>query len=410
MALINGSLSHELTFYCPTDRIEQWERYAESKVQFWWWFEGIGQATFAGFGLLLSWLSFSIFKAEKQSCIFSHLPCSLSIFDIIYLFTSWIPSLAVFHPNILTYLWTATLIFYVIRPIRTIAMYFSIYMTIALSYDRYKAVSRPAEYTIRERLASSRTCGELTLPITYTINVIILSTLFYLPQFFAYDITQDINPSSTNNLNLELPANHTNYNRIKYIIQATAIRRNAIFITWYVTIANFIFTIAIPSFSIIFLNIIVYLKIKDFRKRQRNLHDAQAKQIRLAYLLFGIVFFFMVCHALRVVLNIAEFLTVDKLLNTCEPPPVWLRAIIPPIAHFMISFFASTNFFAYLILDEKFRIIVKEKFLSLLECFRLLTMIQVQCCNIFSVSDLDGNNLDNAICIEMVPVIIATNV
>ena len=402
MTLTNGSLSHELTFHCQTDITEQWERYAELRDQFLWWFEGVGQATLACLSLVLSWLALLVFKAEEESCIFSHLLRSMLMFDIIFLFTSMIPSLAVFDPNILTYFWTTILILYVIRPIRTIAMYSSIYMTIALSHDRYKSVSRPAEYTIRERLASTSTCGKLTIPIRYTISIVMLSTLFYFPQLFAYDIRQDKNPSSTSNSNEELSANQTNYDRIKYMIYATEIRSNATFSKWYGVIANLIFTIAIPVSLIIFFNIIVYSKVKDFLKRQRNLQNAQAKKIRLAYLLFGIVFLFMAGHALRVILKIKDLLTLDKEPNKCELPPVWFGAIIPPIAHLMISLCASGNFFAYLLLDEKFRIISKQNIINLLECFRTLTIIP--CCNRNSDSNLDGNNPDDAIAIEMAPV------
>ena len=102
--------------------------------------------------------------------------------------------------NMYSTLWTAVLLIYVIVPLRSISMYTSVYMTVVLSYDRYKAISMPQKYRIQERLASSSMCGELTRPITYTIKALIPSILFYLPELFMFEIRQDTSPCDTKNL------------------------------------------------------------------------------------------------------------------------------------------------------------------------------------------------------------------
>ena len=181
-------------------RLDEWRLLWDDRDAFAWWFGDIGLTTLACCGSFLDVLSISILKTEKLACNFNNLLSSVSIIDICFLVSSMLHHVLNTDTNSHSSLWTAILLIYVIGPLRSISMYASIYMTFALSYDRFKAISRPQEYRIKERLSSSSVCGELTLPITYTIKVLIPSVVFYLPQFFMFEIRQNLSPCSSKNL------------------------------------------------------------------------------------------------------------------------------------------------------------------------------------------------------------------
>ena len=400
---INISAPHETSYDCGTNH--EWQILWEERERFSWWFGDVGLTTFACCGSVLDLLAISILKTEKHACSFNHLLCFVSIIDICFLVSSMIYHVVNTDTNIYSTIWTAILLIYVIGPLRSISMYASVYMTVALSYDRYKAISMPHKYRIQERLVSSSMCGELTRPITYTIKALIPSILFYLPQFFTFEIRQHTSPCDTKNLtSMSTLQKNISCNTITYSIGATELRTNNQFRLWYLNFGNLIFTLAIPLFFIIVFNFIIYRKLKNFRKRQRNLQREESKQIYMAYQLFVFILLFTVSHALRIILNVTEYLNDNyyKELNRCEPPSTsfWLRVTIQPISSFMISFFAASNFFVYVLFNEDFRITLKERLENLFKCFCGIQLAWYNR-NIDLNRNLNSNNPNASNAIEM---------
>ena len=178
----NISIPYKTSYDCNDTileiRLDEWKLLWEARDRFSWWFGDVGLTTLACCGSFLDVLSISILKTEKLACNFNNLLSSVSIIDMCFLISSMLHHLLNNDTNSHSSLWTAILLIYVIGPLRSISMYASIYMTFALSYDRFKAISRPQEYRIQEGLASSTMCGELTLPITYTIKALVPSVVF----------------------------------------------------------------------------------------------------------------------------------------------------------------------------------------------------------------------------------------
>ena len=389
-------------------RLDEWKLLWEKRDQFSWWFGDVGLTILACCGSFFDVLSISILKTEKLACNFNNLLCSVSIFDICFLISSMLHHVLNTDTNSHSTLWTATLLIYVIGPLRSISMYASIYMTTALSYDRYKSISKPQEYRIQERLSSSSECGELTLPITYTIKVLIPSIVFYLPQFFMFEIRQDLRPCDSKTLtSISTVQQNSSCNTITYSVHATELRTNDHLTLWYLNIGNFIFTVVLPLFLIIGFNVITYQKLQDFLKRQRNLQRQETKQINMAYQLFVFVLLFMACHTLRIILNVVEYFrgypeAIRGIhdIDICEPPSAsfWLIMTILPISSFIISFFASSNFFVYVLFNKDFRITLKEKFANLLKC---CSRIQLKWHNINFDAYPNSNNPNVAHALEM---------
>ena len=398
----NVSAPNETLYDCKTH--DKWRMLMEDIDQLSWWFGDVGISTLTCCGIFLDLLSVSILKTEKLKCNFNNLQCFSSMIDIGFLASSTLHNVLKTDTNIYSSLWTATLLLYVIGPLQAISMYASIYMILALSYDRYKAISKPQEYRIQERLASSSRYGELTLPITYTIKVLVPSVVFYFPQFFMFEIRQDTSLCDQRNLTSMVTSQpNINCNTVNFSVHATELRTNDHFILWYINVANLTFTVALPLILIIVLNVITYRKMADFRKRQRNSQRQASKQIDMAYQLFAFVFLFMFSHAFRITSNILDYLILNTEYNFCVPPSasvsVWLRLSNPPINSFMISFYASANFFVYALFSKDFNNVLKERLANLLKCF---SMTQLGWFKRNVDSNLGSNNPNAVIEIEMV--------
>ena len=101
-----------------------------------------------------------------------------------------------------------------------------------------------------------------------------------------------------------------------------------------------------------------------FRHRIRNgcrEHIENGKDNRRTFILFSIVALFVICHSLRVVMNIEEVTNVARDIEGSRQCPLrYWAIIIMPISSLLLQINAGTNFFIYCKFDEKFR----EMFLS----------------------------------------------
>ena len=394
---------------CTNITQKLWDRHWELADTVSWWFEGVGLCVVAFYGILLNCLAIAILSSKKLSSFFNLLLVWLSIFDAFFLLFSTLYHFAVFEPSLLQYYWTTTIFIYVISPLRSMVMLCSIYITVALSYDRYTAVSNPSEYKIKERMGSSDSCSRFFRTMKYVGGIILFSVVFYLPKFLDLE-TSEVKEECTINTTA-IPSNGTNDDEdclvLKYSIKGTALRNNDKFVLWYVNVANFLVTVAIPLLSLIYLNIKIYRKVQVFIRRQpssktgarlSNAAKERSKDIQQAYQLFAIVFLFLSCHFLRVSLNIEEFINMNKKILTdekaaCELPRNWSRGILPPVSHFLLQFNSSTNFFVYCFFNKTFRLILKDKFMNLLSicCPKLLAYLTVNDNN-NKQDNANGNN------------------
>ena len=157
----------------------------------------------------------------------------------------------------------------------------------------------------------------------YVGPIIIMSFIFYLPKFFDLKIGELLQPVKLCSKENKTQ-NDTNLSDCKttqkkdLFIEGTELRNNDQFVLWYVNVANFIVTVAIPLVSLIYLNVRTYTKVLLFLRRQPSkvalevsaAATERSKEIQQAYQLFAIVFLFVLCHALRVSLNIQEFINL----------------------------------------------------------------------------------------------------
>ena len=91
--------------------------------------------------------------------------------------------------------------------------------------------------------------------------------------------------------------------------------------------ANFVVTGAIPFLSLAFFNCKIYSIIQtalrdrehlEIRTANSTTNQQKSEELRQAIVLFGIVIAFLLCHVLRIVLNIEEIITYEDWIQTKE--------------------------------------------------------------------------------------------
>ena len=372
--------------YCGNMTLDEVEEHFERMKMYSWWFEGFGLIFVASYGGLFNMVAISLLLfTELANSYFNILLAWLAIFDNLYLLTSTLYHIPhAFELEMWGHVWFQTIFIYLLNPIRSILMCCSMYVTILLSYDRYKAVSSPTiiyNYTIKIRQVRKfhlfRPFKSVARPIIVTI---LLATLFYLPKFFELELVEDVDNYETNISNNidEFSNQDEKIKRITYLIKGTALRSNKHFILWYVNVANFLLTVAIPIVLLAYLNTRTYSMVRQFFKKRPFISSQKdpskktinpgLQDIQQAIVLLCIVILFVMCHGLRVILNVNELVKLNikqsknmELDNGCLKVNDTVWEVLPAVSHFMLQLNSSANFAIYFLFNRRFRNVFKSR-------------------------------------------------
>ena len=359
---------------------EQWEFYHA----FTWWLEGFASVLIGSMGIIFnSTTIFVLLGSELAASFFNWLLVSLAVFDIFFLLNGILEAFRN-HLGLGTNLHDVIFVEFLF-PFRSIVMCCSMYTTVLLALERYNALVRPISHQ-----GPGLRAGRLSLKtyfiwhwkrlLKYVAPIIILSTIFYIPKRLeielvpkkvCYENGSDYDYEVTDYENLS-GVNCT----IKYEIELTDLRSNNHYILWYQNVSNLLITAVIPLVSLIYLNLNIYLKFKDYLRRQPlaaratansnvALNHAQEKarkrekdMIQQTMILFAIVILFFVFHILRIILNIEEFSSHDNNIMASENDCDWLQywtIIAAPVSHLLLQINSSINFFIYCFFNKAFR-------------------------------------------------------
>ena len=331
-----------------------------------WWLGGIGTIFVASFGLLFNTVAISILcnKRMKES-FFNRLLVCLAIVDNLFL-TNGIYSayaMQLSEPN--TSSGNHLFIFInILYPARNVLMCSSIYMTVGLACERYISIAKP--YLQRSR-QSENTCRRL---VCYVVPVISLSIVFYIPKFFDLKLIETVLSCSTKLSNETADKNCST----EFSIFPTDIRINNDYILWYINIANLMVTSVVPGVFLTFFNYKIHLCSIARRKRRASMiseaflnnkeRDKKGYETRQTFVLFAIVIMFVICHILRIVLNLEEIVNF-KLNDTqrkkgCPGVEFW-EMVTLPISGLLLHINSSSNFFIYCIYDNLFKDVLKSQ-------------------------------------------------
>ena len=87
--------------------------------------------------------------------------------------------------------------------------------------------------------------------------------------------------------------------------------------------------------------------------------------VKKTFVLFSIVAVFVLCHSLRFILNVDEFLNLTTFIeekeNGCDNPKFW-DSVLVPLNQILIIINASAHFFIYVFFDHGFQHVLKQIF------------------------------------------------
>ena len=88
--------------------------------------------------------------------------------------------------------------------------------------------------------------------------------------------------------------------------------------------------------------------------------------VKKTFILFSIVAVFVLCHSLRFILNVDEFLNLTQFIEEqekgCNNPKFWDQILVP-LNQILIIINASAHFFIYVFFDHGFQHVLKHIFI-----------------------------------------------
>ena len=356
--------------------LTEWEW--QTHYEFRWWLEGIGILLVGAFGVIFNIIAILVLLSKEMSGNrFNNLVICLAVVDNIFLLTSIFYHIGHAFGFQIEHSYLHQRIFAsIVYPWRGISMCCSTYITVALALDRYWAVSNPSKYKASAR---SQTNPVITV-LRCTLPIFILSILFSVPKFFDLKVEEYVDVKTENTTNSTISST-------LYFLAGTNLREDRNYVLWYVNVANSFITCFIPLTALTYLNGQLILKRKTFiqrqiERRQSSFHGSEYRRYSAASLkshkqqtviLHAIVIVFILCHSLRIVLNINEWVTMEDQIKArefgCPNFRLW-SSLATPLSHLLLQINSGANFFIYFVLNETFLRVFKQKIDNLITFIR----------------------------------------
>ncbi|ODM98313.1 FMRFamide receptor [Orchesella cincta] len=299
--------------------------------------EGVGITTVSVLGVIGNILSIIVLSSSRMRSSSSVFLLCLSFCDITVLVGATlligIPSLLAYNPED-----GRALVFNIMRILQfgycipgfyaftVTAITGSILFTLALTLDRYLAVCKP--FFARNLCTWSRA-------VVVSSVIMVVNILYNLPKWWEYTYVVE----ETNNFTIYRPV-------------PAAIRTNVIYDTYYTHFSYLVLMFVTPICSLIVLNVLIYLKIREANKLRKNLSPTQKNENSLTKMLFGVVAVFLMCQLFPAILNMTRYLSGD-------------REMTPEVEFVVVFLFvvnSSVNFLIYCAIGGKFREIFCDMF------------------------------------------------
>ena len=306
-----------------------------------WWVEMCGNFPVSLIGVVLNSVAVVVLSSSiMRNNFFNRLLICLAIIDNIYLLCEMSE---VFRHLYRTYEQQYVLVSFV-YPVRSVFMTSSIYMTVSLALERYHAITSPMEYR-------TRGTSDMTKRLFYyVLPVFAFTCIYYSPKFCDLNIDKILNCKNGSTINvvnrtqeyIETAIAERNCT-ISYPLIPTKLRVDPNYMFWYINVSNLILTALIPLCVLIYLNAKTYSALSQFIQRQPSSQSSseqrnkdqrqQTNDVKKVFILFSIVGLFILCHSLRIILNIDEFINLSRFKEEqkkgCNGVKFWPLVVVP---------------------------------------------------------------------------------
>ena len=295
--------------------------------------EGVTHFCLSIIGVLGNTTSIFLLTRRSLNNFFNKLLVWLAVFDLLFCFTMLLESLS--RMGIESY-FQLMLFPHFLYPLGAISMTGSIYMTMAVSLERYIAIRQPISRLPKQfsMVAINDSFYNKRL-LKYVVPIAAFAITFNIPKFLESQLK---------------------FKDGKVYVEVTNLRMSKLYVTWYHNWTRLLMLGFLPFISICYLNYRIYTIVRRTRKFAQS-----KKEDNLSGVLLVIIISFLICNTLRILLSLHEIYVVD-IIYVCRCSnlggfPVWIL-ILGFISRIFLVLNSSTNLLIYCIFGKKFRTVL----------------------------------------------------
>ena len=335
--------------------------------------DGLLVSIFGCLGVLGNIISLRVLSQPKLRDCFHQLLLALACFDTLYIVIGGINyTFKAFDADSNAY----TIAFpYIIYPITNIGLCGTIFMTVAISTERFLGICYPLHLPPKNRKSWF-----------YILPVLILSIVVNVPKFFEAEIEWLYNDRGNETLLYNytdtliiLPSNMSSGEYHPHHIEEwspayrpTELRKDSSYIKFYITYFRLFSTAIIPLIALVTINSRILCELKKIKSKTFGSQRKMWRELNMFLVLLCIVVTFICCNTPRVIVDIWEFSHVESIVHCNELlhqgemshpflPTKWIMCLTH-VSHFTGILNSSLNFLIYCFVGHNFR----KEFLSLL--------------------------------------------
>ena len=247
---------------------------------------------------------------------------------------------------------------YFVNPLASISINSSIFTTVALSYERHNALCNP----IQHRQARAKYSVERRT-LSYAIPILLMAIPLYILKWLENKYVWI--PVKSNSINLNEAEAETKYKMQGW--DESELLKNPDYILYYGNWTKLLTTGLIPFVALVYFNYGIFRHIKknnDERSRlfahKRNVQEKnkeKASEMNLAMILLCIAIVFLVCHFLRIALNVIKNF-MHSVFLACGYPN-WIICL-DCVSNFLCVINSSVNFLIYVSVGKDFKKTIKK--------------------------------------------------
>lgn len=303
-------------------------------------------------GIIGNVISVLVLLRPKLRDCFHQLLIALAFFDTLYIICGGINyTVRAFEIRMDLYTITFPHFFY---PFANIGMCGTIFMTVAISLERFLGICYPLHLPPQNRKSWF-----------YIVPVIILALMINLTKFFESEVFWFSDFKAIERLRKESP-NITVEDIPIWVpqLKKTALRADKNYIKFYILYFRMFVNGILPLIAIIFLNIRVMYDLKTAKIQRFGSKRRLRKELNRYIILLCIVVTFFCCHIPRILVDIYEFSHLEDIVSCNEKkkdnpflnylPPTWVDCL-SSAGHSMSILNSSVSFIIYSFVGHNFR-------------------------------------------------------